>query len=221
MHHIQRKILNLLMHSPALNYAKLRPTGVESNHFAYHLEQLIKAGLVVKSGQGYNLTHEGSALADRVSHADVAVRKQPHIVTTMCITNESGQSALFEHSFQPYLGVVGFPQGRLHYDEHIQEAAVRELHEKTGLEGVELTHRGMVYIHASRQGADISKLLAHVFTGSVKGMPELTCQDPRKGTAFWSDAAEMKGKHMPGFHEIRRLLEESGSLFFEEIETEL
>lgn len=210
------------MYAPSLNYAQMRPKGVESNHFAYHLEQLLKAGLVTKSDRKYLLTAEGMALADRVSHQDMLVRKQAHIVTSICVTNDAGQTILFKHGFHPYLGLFGFPQGRVHYDEHIAEAAQRELFEKTGLDDIELVHRGSAYIHTTKEGVDISKLLAHVFTGTVKSTPELASSDKQKGTSSWGDATKLAaGECMPGFKHILKLLGANQSLFFAEIDAEL
>jgi 8-oxo-dGTP pyrophosphatase MutT (NUDIX family) len=222
VHHIQRKILSLLMHATTLNYAQMRPKGVESNHFAYHLDQLVQAKLVIKQDRSYSLTTEGLALVDRVSHDNITVRKQPHIVTSICITNDAGQTLLFKHAFQPYLNLVGFVQGRLHFEETIAEAARRELLEKTGLQDIKLTHRGMAYIHATKQGASISKILVHDFEGTVKGTPPLISNDPQKGTPTWGDAtAYAEHECMPGFGEINKLLNQSTRLFFAEIETEM
>jgi len=210
------------MYAPSLSYAQMRPKGVESNHFAYHLEQLLKTGLVAKTDRKYTLTAEGMALADRVSHQDMLVRKQAHIVTSVCITNDAGQMILFKHAFHPYLGLMGLPQGRVHYDEHITEAAERELLEKTGLDDVELTHRGTAYIHTAKDGVDLSKLLAHVFTGTLKGTPELSSTDKQKGAPSWRDPSTLTDSQcMPGFRQILKLLDGNQTLFFAEIEAAL
>lgn len=222
VHHIQRKIINKLMYSPTLGYAKMRPAGVESNHFAYHLEQLLKAGYITKKDRDYYLTNKGKALADKVSHEKMDVRLQPHIVTSIFITNDSGKSLVFKHEFQPYFGLYGAPQGRLHYDETIADAAARELREKTGLEGVALTHRGMAYIQAMSGDETISKLLAHVFTGAVHGEPTVQTE-AKSGTPSWINAASLNTRQcMPGFNDIRKLLENGPSnLFFAELSNSL
>jgi ADP-ribose pyrophosphatase YjhB (NUDIX family) len=220
VHHIQRKILYKLLYSSELGYAQMRPPGVESNHFAYHLEQLLQAGLLQKDGRRYSLTTSGLALADRVSHKSMTVRVQPHIVTSIYITNDAGQTLLYKHAFQPYLNLSGPPQGRLHYEEHVADAATRELAEKTGLVGIPLTHRGIAYIHATRQDADISKILTHVFSGTVNGTPELSGQSPN-GFCSWANAARLpKAKCMPGFKEVQKLLL-TDQFFFTEIETKM
>jgi 8-oxo-dGTP diphosphatase len=219
VHHIQRKIISKLIYADTLGYAQMRPPGVESNHFAYHLEQLLKAGLVVKKDRAYFLTNQGKALADRVSHENMDVRLQPHIVTSVHITNDAGKKLLFKHTFQPYVDRYGAPQGRLHYGETVAEAAARELHEKTGLNGIELAHRGMVYIRTVSAGETISILLAHVFSGSVAGEPELATASVN-GTPLWADIADIPADaYMPGFANIQTHLSEGrAGLFFDEIE---
>lgn len=208
------------MHAPTLQYAQMRPKGVESNHFAYHLDQLVRAKLIQKQGRDYSLTLEGLALSDRVSHADVTVRKQPHIVTTISLVDTLGQMLLFEHAFQPYLGLVGFVQGRTHFEETIAQAAARELAEKTGITDVPLKHRGIAYINATKNGQTISKILSHVFSATVDQAPILVAADPAKGRSFWGRPDEAN-KYMPGFLEVKHLLQEKDTLFFEEINTQL
>jgi ADP-ribose pyrophosphatase YjhB (NUDIX family)/predicted transcriptional regulator len=220
MHHIQRKILQQLVYSPSLNYAKMRPPGVESNHFAYHLDQLMRDGLIAKDDRSYSLTDKGLALADRTSREGMTQRLQPHNMTSVYITNDQGMLLVFEHRFQPYLGLYGPPQGRVHYEEHVAEAATRELFEKSGLSDIPLTHRGIVYVHATKAGTDISKILIHVFTGTVTGTPDLA--ESKDGVAEWKDPADLtKETCMPGVMEVRELLAGSDSLFFAEIETEM
>ena len=99
---------------------------------------------------------------------------------------------------------------------------MRELKEKTGLEGVELTHRGMSYVHAANGEETISKLLAHVFSGSITGEPELT-QESKSGKAVWMDSGTLNAAQcMPGFKDIETLLTQNDSnLFFTEIDAVL
>lgn len=224
VHHIQRKILQQLFYSQSLGYAELRPKNVESNHFAYHLDQLVKTGLITKHGRKYTLSSEGLTFADRTNHQSTDVRKQAHIVTTLFITNSSGQVALSRHSFQPYLGLLGFPQGRTHYGEHIQQAAARELREKTGLTDIGLTHRGMAYVRTDKDGISISNILCHVFSGTATSNTPLSSENPQKTSPGWHilPPAPAAG-YMPGFWDIKQLLDShtASNLFFAEIEASL
>jgi 8-oxo-dGTP pyrophosphatase MutT (NUDIX family) len=223
VHHIQRKILNKLLYAVSLHYAAMRPEGVESNHYAYHLEQLLRSGLVAKHDKQYSLTAEGLAAVDRMSQEGMTARLQPHIVTAIDITNDAGQTLLFRRAFQPYIHKLGFPLGKTHYEESVTDAAARELYEKTGLQDVPLTHRGMVYVESRQDGVTISKILCHVFRGVVAGAPAVQPNAAHRGEALWADASSLVATDvMPGFLAIKELLGTSPDhLFFGEFTEQL
>jgi ADP-ribose pyrophosphatase YjhB (NUDIX family) len=217
VHHIQRKILLKLLYAEWLAYSQMRPTGVESNHFAYHLEQLVHAGIVAKTGKQYSLAPKGLAMVDRMSQEKMVDRLQPHILTVIDITNDSGQTLLFKRGFQPYIHTYSFPLGKTHMDETVEEAAVRELQEKTGLTGIPLTQRGIAYTHITQQDVTITKSLCHVFSGTIKGTPPVETPAHR-GLVLWADALAFTPEQMmPGFLEIKQLLAaQRPGLFFAE-----
>ncbi|HYH75024.1 MAG TPA: NUDIX hydrolase [Candidatus Saccharimonadales bacterium] len=224
MHHIQRKILNKLLYAMTLPYAAMRPEGIESNHYAYHLEQLLTAGLIVKQDKQYCLTAAGLQAVDRMSQEQMTPRLQPHIVTAVDITNSQGQTLLFKRAFQPYIHRLGFPLGKTHYAETVAQAATRELLEKTGLGDVPLTQRGIVYVESRQDGVTISKILCHVFQGAVDGTPDVGPNDVHRGECLWLDAVTLTDKDvMPGFLAIKQLLAEhdSKNLFFAELAEDL
>lgn len=219
MHYIQRKIFNQLRYARSLNYSGMRPEGIESNHFAYHLDKMIADGLIEKRDRRYLLTSQGMSLADRLNHTTTDIKMQPHIVVAPYITNTKGQDLLYRHNFQPYLDLLGPPQGRLEYDDDSALAAARrETHEKTGLDIPSLKHRGIVYVTANIKEVRISKILVHVFSGQVSGAPDLS-PATIKGQAVWGDARKFNPKEcMPGYKRIRELLiAYPDNLFFEEI----
>jgi ADP-ribose pyrophosphatase YjhB (NUDIX family) len=221
MHHIQSKILHQLLYVRETNYASLRPAGVESNHFAYHLEQLIRDGLIEKHDKSYLLSPRGLAYVDRLSQTAMNDRLQPHIVTAIDLTAPNGKTLLFKRNFQPYIHLVGLPVGKMHYDETVGAAAVRELQEKTGITDVALQHRGMVYIRAAKDGFAIGRVLYHVFHGDVDA--ELPAQAPsERGECYWGDHTQLRPDEcMPGFLRIKQLLAESTELFFDELSFDL
>ncbi len=221
MHHIQAKILQKLLHAYSLNYAGMRPTGVESNHFAYHLEQLLKEGLIAKEGRVYYLSPAGLAYVDSLSQGKMVTRRQPNISTLIDVTTPDGQTLLFKRNFQPYLHLVGLPLGKLHYEERIADAAARELQEKSGLTGLELAHRGMVYIHVSLADTTITRILCHVFHADVAEALPVSIP-PERGEVFWADRTTLDpATFAPGFTRVKELLSADRGLFFEEIEVTL
>lgn len=219
VHHIQAKILKQLLYVEACPYAKLRPSDVESNHFAYHLDQLLRQKIIAKEDRMYRLSPLGLSLVDKLSQENMHDRPQPHIVTAIDLTNDAGQTLLFTRNFQPYFHLTGFPMGKIHFEESIAEAAARELTEKTGLSNLSLTHRGMAYIEARQQGTTISKVLYHVFHGDVTGAPA-TETPAHRGSCDWTDHTTVEPANlMPGFLTIKDLLasHSPGNLFFTEI----
>lgn len=218
MHHIQRKILEKLLYAESLTYSQMRPTGVESNHFAYHLEQLVHGGVVNKKDKQYFLTPEGLAQVDRMSQEKMVDRVQPHILTVIDITNAKGETLLFKRAFQPYIYKFGFPLGKTHLEETVEAAAARELQEKTGLDDIPLIQRGIVYVHVKQQGVTITKALCHVFSGRVK--EALTVKPlSHRGSCHWADVPTLPANDfMPGFLDIKKLLQNDKlSLFFAEL----
>lgn len=217
MHNIQRKILGKLLYTKGCNYAAMRPKGVESNHFAYHLERLIKNQLIIKRGKSYSLSPLGLSLIDRLSQEKMVERLQPHIVTAIDLTNELGQTLVFTRNFQPFIDLAGWPMGKTHMEEDIFSAANRELYEKTNLQGIELEHRGMLYIDSFKDDTRISKVLYHIFQGKVEGSPK-TITPENRGVCEWIDHKSLAATQcMPGFLRGKQLLETSSNLFFEEI----
>jgi 8-oxo-dGTP pyrophosphatase MutT (NUDIX family) len=197
----------------------MRPSGVESNHFAYHLEQLAKTGIVVKDGRQYALAPAGLILVDRLSQGKMVDRLQPHIVTAIEVTANNGQTLLFKRAFQPYINRVGFPLGKIHFEETIQEAALRELEEKTGLTDVILTHRGVVYLESKIKGTAISKVMYHLFQGRVADPSPVMSSE--RGSCIWSDDKVLKDHElMPGFRSMKKLLANEPGFFFAELSEE-
>lgn len=216
VHNIQRKILTKLLYAEFLNYAQMRPQGVESNHFAYHLDQLVRAGIITKNERRYSLAPKGLAIVDRLSQEKMVERIQPHIVTAIDITNDAGQTLFFKRFFQPYIYLSGFPLGKTHIEESLADAAARELEEKTGLTNVPLTHRGIAYVEAKMDDFTISKVLYHIFQGKIEGTPATTAS--HRGECVWADPATYQPHElMPGFRKIKTLLSANDDLFFTEI----
>ena len=200
MHHIQKQILQKLIYKPSLGFAELRPEGIESNHFMYHLRQLINEGYIEKTTKGYCLSKSGKSYADRLSLKDYKPRIQPKIVTLIVLKKPSGEHLLYKRAHQPFFGKIGFPYGKIHLGESIAEAANRELEEKTGLIAT-LRLIGDAYVTVYEDGELLSQMLAHVFVGKYR-TGEIQNRS-NKGKSFWADINKSKSKqYIPGFLDI-------------------
>lgn len=163
-HHIQKYILDVLMYKKVSRFRDLRPPKVDTNLFTYHLNSLVKTGMIDKVDGGYALSATGLSYVDRVSSEDKTIRTQPKIITMLVIQNGEGDILLQRRTKQPYIDTWTLPYGKLHIEDlTAKNAAQREAFEKLGLEDQEMEHAGDCYIRVHTNDSLISTTLAHVF----------------------------------------------------------
>ncbi|MCK9368698.1 NUDIX domain-containing protein [Candidatus Dojkabacteria bacterium] len=114
------------------------PKNMEGSQFTFHLEQLIKEGLVSKEKSVYLLTTKGKELANRMDLGDETIKEQAKISVMMCGIRGGGKNTeylLYTRRKSPFYGYQGFPTGKVKKGEDITDSARRELKEETNLEG--------------------------------------------------------------------------------------
>jgi len=216
MHYLQQNIIKILATRESARYSEIKPKTIESNHFLYHLYQLIKDGLVGKrADKSYYLANKGKAYIDNLSFSSFKVRSQPKIVNLLVCKNDNDEYLLYKRVHQPFIGQVGFPYGKIHLGETIGESSKRELLELTGL-SAELSHRGDVYTTVFHDDVLITHTLFHVhYAENPVGEFHPGSQ---YGTFFWSKIDDASSEtYFPGFVEIYKLIQSIKSdKFFEE-----
>lgn len=163
-HHIQKYIIDLLMYTQTARFRDLRPPKTDTNLFTYHLNSLVKNGMVAKVEGGYALSLTGLSYVDRVSAENKAIRTQPKIMTMLLIQNSDGDILLQRRTKQPYINAWTLPYGKLHIDDSsVMIAAKREAKEKLGLDNQDMQHVGDCYIRVKAGDGILSTTLAHIF----------------------------------------------------------
>ncbi len=102
-HHIQKYIISVLMYQEIARFRDLRPPKTETNLFSYHLNLLIKSGLITKTAGGYPISPACLSYVDRVSGEKQTIRRQTKIITMLLVKNSEGQVLLQKRSKQPYI----------------------------------------------------------------------------------------------------------------------
>lgn len=134
-HKVQMLILRALLFAPSISFAKLqKETGLSSDHFNFHIQKLVKDGLVKKQGSRYSLTKDGKEYANRMDTDENIIEKQPKLAVALIIENENGKFLSQQRLKQPFFGFWGRPTGKIRWGETLLETAERELLEETGLE---------------------------------------------------------------------------------------
>lgn len=167
-HHIQKHIIDVLMYTDGARFRDLRPPKTDTNLFTYHLNSLVKNGMITKVEGGYALSVAGLSYVDRVSSENKVIRTQPKIITMLLIQNSDGDILLQKRSKQPYINAWTLPYGKLHIDDaSVMIAAKREASEKLGLTNQDMKHAGDCYIRVVVEDTILSTTLAHIFTCKV------------------------------------------------------
>lgn len=162
-HHIQKHIIDVLMYAETARFRDLRLPRVDTNLFTYHLNVLLKRGMLEKVSGGYCLSKKGMAYVDRVSAPKKTIRTQPKIVTMLLVQNSNGDVLLQKRTKQPYINTWTLPYGKLHIeDESVEAAAGREAFEKLGLQRQPLKHIGDCYIRVKAGDEVVSSTMVHV-----------------------------------------------------------
>lgn len=212
MHPIRAYVLKNLIIAEKARYSEIKPPKIGGNQFAYHLKKIMDLGLIEKAGSFYKLTAKGIRVADGFSLKMLCRRPQPKIVNMIVCHNERGQILLYKMKRQPFFGKLALPYGKMHMEEMVDEAARREVKEKTGLISKSLRHCGEVYLLIYKDGRLVAHMLAHIFTGDFSSKEKIA------DACLWVSPDKISfAETLPGTKEILRLTDKKHIRFFEEI----
>lgn len=217
MHYIQKSIMGLLSKRASARYSELKPSGVESNLFAYHLRLLMREGYVAKApAGGYILQPKGKLYADQLGQDGLAPRMQAKIIVLLAIRDSRGQYILYRRNRQPFIGLMGFPYAKINLGERIADAADRQLRDDMQLECA-LRHSGDGYITSYEDGALVSEVFFHLFTG--ESLAESLAESLQYGDCSWQDVASLAPSELlPGVMDIYAKLAAGAPPFFIEVQ---
>lgn len=140
IHSAQTTILRELLFHPQAKFADMqKATGLESDHFKFHIAKLIELGYVDKTERGtYRLSIQGKEHANKLDTDTNTIERQPKISVLIIAWRIREGSDEAEYLVQqrlknPYFGYWGRLGGKITWGETVLEAAARELKEETGL----------------------------------------------------------------------------------------
>jgi ADP-ribose pyrophosphatase YjhB (NUDIX family) len=222
LHKIQLKILDGLLFASQAKYSDLKPVLMENSQFVFHLEQLIKLGLVKKDKTKYTLTPEGKEYANRIFIETMRVESQAKVTTVICAVKEEDekkQLLLYERLKNPFYGCIGFPTEKPWWGEKIADAARRGLQEEAGMDGQAELFAIRHYRVYSRKKKLVEDKLMHAFLfKNPKGKLESNIE----GDFFWTAEKDLKKKVTKPLEEFWEFYEAlknfKGRITFKEID---
>jgi len=215
-HHIQKHVLSVLTHKEFARFSELRPSGVDTNLYSYHLKLLQKNRLVEKSESGYSLGHIGMKYVDNLSSTKTNIHDQSKIITMLLIQNSDGEVLLQLRDKQPYINSWTLPYGEIHMDDTSTGAAViRQAREKLDIEVEDAKHTGDAYIRVINEGEILTSTLAHIFRFNSDDIkPDFS--------TIWAKPHKLRSyKLAPAVEEIIARSFFNDPFFFEEFNVEL
>jgi 8-oxo-dGTP pyrophosphatase MutT (NUDIX family) len=194
---------------------------MEGSQFSFHLNKLLKFGLVTKEKNLYFLSAQGKNVANTFDiDSKNPLKQAKHSVVFCAFRTIDGvkQTLLYTRKKNPFYDHQGFPTGKVMYGDGIIETAERELTEETGLIGkaelVGIRHFRVYYPTKSELVEDKVMNICRVDS------PEGELEGNEEGEFYWVDmenVAEAVTNPLPEFEEIFTMLQNyDGAISFAE-----
>ncbi len=139
IHPIQARVLRTMLFREKSRFVDLNTLKLPTDHFNFHLKQLLVLGLGEKSPDNkYCLTAKGKEFANRLDTDKIVLEKQAKVGVVVCGVRKLGKKKQYlvqQRLKQPYYGFYGFVTGKIKWGEMVIETASREFFEETRLRG--------------------------------------------------------------------------------------
>lgn len=220
-HFIQRDIVELLAKNDSLRFAQMKPQGMESNIFTYHLHQLLQQKIIRKEGAYYSLDDTGLQHVDMISFSTGKTSRQPKVIAVIVLScYHCGKHLFAKRKCQPYIDTYMHPSGKMHFGEMPSGHVRRELVEKLGICFYPM-QRGIVTIKISNGTQPLTQVIAFVYSATIQSCDKSFPESDRF-VYEWHEVDDLSSmRTMPGTREVLRIVQESKGLFIEEINTEI
>lgn len=132
---IEKKILKKFMYNEKLKYNQIWDKKIcSSSHFDYYFKKIIGAGLVVKKNEFYELSSLGIKFLSEIDGESLSLKSKP-IVCAFVLAFKDGMVLMNKRSKQPFMNYFNVPGGKVEFGGFLEEEALREFEEETGLSG--------------------------------------------------------------------------------------
>ncbi len=128
----KRHIIGELMKHGKLKYSQLLPEGTDNVLFNYHLQHLVKSGLLLKEENYYSFTPEGFIATTHLTYEGLSF---PKFTCRYRMYVIDGDRVLLQHrTLSPFKGEITGISSKLMYGTSSSERASFRIKEKTNLE---------------------------------------------------------------------------------------
>ena len=208
---VRHKIFELFVKSKRMRFSEIeKALGIKSNTLAYHLDGMVKEGMLEKDGDDYQLSVHGEKLLPFFAHITQKITGGCLPVVLAAIIKDN-QILLLKRKKRPYQGYWGMPGGKLHLEESIEECALREVKEETGLD-CSFSHIAAI-VHERVKEKEIFKHAFVLFFVVVKAKTA-QIKESEEGRLEWFPLKSLQlGRIIPSdYHMIKDHLKEKANI---------
>jgi ADP-ribose pyrophosphatase YjhB (NUDIX family) len=143
---------------------------IRSNMVAYHLEQMVKQGLLQKNGTIYTLSKEGEQYLPHFAHL---TRKELGPLPVMLIAPIKNKKVfLIQRTKRPYKGYWGLIGGKLRFGEELSGCCTRKMLDEGKLSGKLESLRAIAHEKVLEDANTKHSFLLFFVTAKVNAMKE-------------------------------------------------
>ncbi len=149
IHDFQLSILRELLFKPMARFRDLKKFDVTNDHFTFHVNHLLKEGLIIKVDGKYSLSDTGKEFANRIDTDSLKLERQAKFAVALhAVRIKNGKREILIHQRlkEPFYGWYGSHSGKIRWGENPIDCARREFEEETGLSG-DFNLKGIVHYH--------------------------------------------------------------------------
>lgn len=222
IHDFQIAILRQLLFKPESRFSELNNLDITNDHFTFHLQRLVKEGLVIKKQNKYSLSDAGKEFANRMDTDNLKLERQAKLAIALHAVRQNRcrtEHLVHKRLKEPFYGWYGSHSGKIRWGETPLQCAQREFKEETGLEGDFSLKSVEHYMHFNTEGKLLEDKYFWVFRvdnprGNLKEKVE-------EGENIWMSEEEFRklDKVFATVDETLEVLNSKKLLYFDRIRT--
>jgi len=140
--------------------------------------------------------------------------EQPLSVVIAALINKN-KILLIQRVKGDYIGYLGLPGGKIEKNEHVSEAAIREIFEETNIKSEFKSHLGFVSEHLIEDGKVIQHFLLHICELSPKSVKTIENKEGKSGWFDMENLEEIKSQIIPSdFLMIEKVIKNKEKNYF-------
>ncbi|MDP3881428.1 MAG: hypothetical protein Q8Q31_00940 [Nanoarchaeota archaeon] len=179
---MEKKILSLFLFNKELKFSEIeKQLSIRSNKLAYHLHNLIKKEILIKTGEAYKLSDASENIIPYLSE-----NQSPLPVLLIHLGNKN-KAFLYKREKRPYKDYLSLPGGRLLNGESIIEAAKRIMLKKFNIRILSPKIKLVSLEHVKTRGRTVYSFLLILIKAETKEKISFFNIDKNKKKIIQSD----------------------------------